>query len=276
VRLLEPYIDTADEMWVLWIKHVNYVAYLMLEEHEPENVPEIQRLVIDHHKEMMRLHPTIDQPKVHWCTKLAPQILTLGPNKELWCMAEEGEHQFFKNAVPQLNWHGMLQTLASAHTRFRALSFFHMRRGTLLVPKHIHAPVSMDCVRQNDQKLPTGCDRADIAPTGTNIFWFEVVEIASRAYTIDDHISYTSSNGVVPTVAQIIGIWAYDAAGSSVNFITRVYDAIALNHLGATLVNMDSTSDDLRVFKPHVNIMTKVELGHADPQGWAMVYLPFV
>jgi hypothetical protein len=276
VRMLEPYIDTTDEMWVLWIKHVNYVAYLMLEEHERENIPEIQRLVVDHHQQMMRLHPTINQPKVHWCTKLAPQILTLGPNKELWCMAEEGEHQFFKNAVPQLNWQGMLQTLASAHTRFRALCFFHMRRGTLLVPKHIHAPVSIDCVRQNDQRLPTGCDRADIAPTGTNIFWFEVVEIESRAYSIDDHISYTSSNGVVPTVAQILGIWAYDAAGSSVNFITRVYDAIALNHLGATLVNMDSTSDDLRVFKPHVNIMTKVELGHADPQGWAMIYLPFV
>jgi hypothetical protein len=276
VRLLEPYVDTSDDVWTLWIKHVNYVAYLMLEAHDKDNIPEIQRLVIDHHQHMMSIHPTIKQPKVHWSTKLAPQILRLGPNKELWCMPEEGEHQFFKNVVGQLNWHGMLQTLASHHTRFRALAFFHMKRGSPLVPKHIHGPITIDCIRPTDRVIPTGCVRADIAKDGSNIFWFDILDHESRAYTIDDHISYSSSNCVVPSVAQIVGIWAYDAAATHTTLITRVHDAVALNSLGATFVNMHSTSAELRAFNPHVNIMTKVVLGHADPQGWAMIHLPFV
>lgn len=276
VRLLEPYVDTTDEVWILWIKHVNYVAYLMLEEHDPTNIPHIQRLVLDHHHCMARVHPTINQPKVHWSTKLAPQILRLGPNKDLWCMAEEGEHQFFKNAVGQLNWHGMLQTLSSHHTRFRALSFFHMQRGTLLVPRHIHAPITIDCIRPHDFIIPIGCNRATICKDGCNIFWFDIMEHESRAYTVDDYISYESSARVVATVAQIVGMWAYDASGTQSTFITRTYNAIALNQMGATLVDMHSSNDALSAISPHVTMMTKVELGHPDPQGWAMIYLPFV
>jgi hypothetical protein len=83
VRLLEPHVDNTDCVWTLWVKHVNYVAYLMLEEHDKSNIPQIQRLVLYHHQEMMVTHTCIDQPKVHWSTKLAPQILRLGPNKEL-------------------------------------------------------------------------------------------------------------------------------------------------------------------------------------------------
>ena len=276
VRLLEPYVDASDCVWTLWIKHVSYVGYLMLEEHDRENIQNIQCLVLDHHHELRLTHPTIDQPKVHWSTKLAPQILKLGPNKELWCMPEEGEHQFFKNVVSQLNWQGMLQTLASHHTRFRALAFFHMKRGDPLVPKHIYAPINIECVRPNEHTIPTGCVRSEIAQRGTNIFWFDIFEHESRCFSIDDHLSYRTHDDMVPTVAQIVGIWAYDAAATNVTFITRVYDAIARNTLGATLINVHSGGDARCAFKPNAITTTKVEVGHADAQGWAMIYLPFV
>jgi hypothetical protein len=276
IRLLEVYVDTTDEVWVLWMKHVNYVSYLMLEEHDRENIPEIQRLVLDHHQNMFHIHPTINQPKVHWSTKLALQITRLGPNKDLWCMPEEGEHQFFKNVVGQLNWQGMLQTLASHHTRFRALAYFHMKRGTPLRPRHLRAPIKLDCVRQDDHMIPTGCNRENIATTGTNIFWFDMIEHESRAYTIDDCISYESRHSVLPTVVQIIGIWAYDAHASQATLIIRTFGAVALNNCGATFVNMHSASEELGALQLDVMAMTKVEIGHMDPQGWAMLHMPFV
>ena len=102
------------------------------------------------------------------------------------------------------------------------------------------------------------------------------MEHESRAYTVDDYISYESSGRVVAVVAQIVGMWAYDASGTQSTFITRTYNAIALNQMGATLVDMHSSNDVLSAISPHVTMMTKVELGHPDPQGWAMIYLPFV